>query len=211
MLKGNFITLEGGEGAGKTTQAKRVAKSLESIGIATIVTREPGGSKGAELIRKLLVKGEAKRWDGLTETLLFMAARRDHLKNTIWPALAEGKWVICDRFFDSTLAYQGYGYGLDKAVLKQLYFFIAGDFKPNVTFVFDLPAKTGLERAGKRKSNETRYESMDLDFHKRLQRSYLEIARDRPNSCIIMNAEGTIDEVYNTLKYHLKQRFGVAL
>ena len=142
-----FITLEGGEGTGKTTQAKRLAATLEKRGIETVVTREPGGSPGAEQIRRLLVEGEPGRWDPLTETLLLFAARADHIARTIKPALASGKWVISDRFTDSTYAYQGAGRGMDRETIRRIETISVADFRPNLTLILDLPAAIGLERA----------------------------------------------------------------
>ena len=126
---GRFITLEGGEGAGKSTQIARLKDKLERLGHAVVATREPGGAPGAEMVRKLLVEGPAERWDGTTEALLHFAARRDHLRSTVWPALKRGAWVISDRFADSTVAYQGYGYGVDRLMLDKLYGIAVGDFR----------------------------------------------------------------------------------
>ena len=147
---GRFITLEGGEGAGKSTQAKRLAAALEARGISTVITREPGGSPGAEDIRKLLVQGETGRWVPLTETLLLYAARADHVARTIKPALAQGQWVICDRFADSSYAYQGAAAGLDRETIRRIESVAIGDFKPDFTLILDLPSEEGLKRANKR-------------------------------------------------------------
>ena len=145
---GRFITLEGGEGAGKSTQIARLKAWLEGRGKTVVATREPGGSAGAEMIRKLLVEGPAERWDGQTEALLHFAARREHLRTTVWPALASGAWVVSDRFADSTRAYQGYGHGLDLATIERLYEVAVGDFRPDLTLILDLPIETGLPRGG---------------------------------------------------------------
>ncbi|NIQ96157.1 MAG: dTMP kinase, partial [Desulfuromonadales bacterium] len=136
---GLFITLEGGEGGGKSTQARLLAEFLELRGEEVVLTREPGGSPGAEQIRSLLVDGETHRWDATTEALLHFAARRDHLVKTVIPALDRGAWVVCDRFADSTMAYQGYGHGLPKEALAVLYDFAVGTIKPDLTLVLDLP------------------------------------------------------------------------
>jgi len=145
-MTARFITLEGGEGAGKSTQVKRLAASLVAKGIACITTREPGGSPGAEQIRKLLVEGEPGRWDAMTETLLVFAARADHIARTIKPALGQGKWVISDRFTDSTYAYQGVGRGLDRETIRRLDTVSTNGFKPELTLILDLPPETGPDR-----------------------------------------------------------------
>ena len=145
---GRFITLEGGEGGGKSTQARRLAAALEGDAGEVLLTREPGGSAGAEQIRGLLVDGEVHRWDAMTETFLHFAARRDHLVNTVEPALARGAWVISDRFADSTMAYQGYGHGVDRDAIDELYRICVGSLKPDLTLILDLPVEAGLAQKG---------------------------------------------------------------
>ncbi len=194
-----FITFEGGEGAGKSTQARLLAAFLEKQGASCLLTREPGGSLGAEEIRNLVVKGTVGRWDVMTEALLMFAARRDHLVNTVWPALKEGKTVICDRFADSTMAYQGFGYadkGLGQAAVEQLYQIVVGSFKPDLTIILDMPVESGIERALKRDANANRYEKMGLDFHRNLRRAFLEIEKKEPGRCIVIDATGSIDEIH---------------
>ncbi len=194
-----FITFEGGEGAGKSTQARLLAAFLEKQGASCLLTREPGGSPGAEEIRNLVVKGTVGRWDVMTEALLMFAARRDHLVNTVWPALKEGKTVICDRFADSTMAYQGFGYadkGLGQAAVEQLYQIVVGSFKPDLTIILDMPVESGIERALKRDANANRYEKMGLDFHRNLRRAFLEIEKKEPGRCIVIDATGSIDEIH---------------
>ena len=194
-----FITFEGGEGAGKSTQARLLAAFLEKQGASCLLTREPGGSPGAEEIRNLVVKGTVGRWDVMTEALLMFAARRDHLVNTVWPALKEGKTVICDRFADSTMAYQGFGYadkGLGQAAVEQLYQIVVGSFKPDLTIILDMPVESGIERALKRDANANRYEKMGLDFHRNLRRAFLEIEKKEPGRCVVIDASGSIDEIH---------------
>jgi len=193
---GIFITLEGGEGGGKSTQARKLADFLTARGHEVVMTREPGGAPGAEAIRKLLVEGASNRWDGLTEALLHTAARRDHLVKTVWPAMSAGKTVISDRFFDSTIAYQGYGHSLDLATLRSLQRAALGDFKPDLTLILDLPASAGLSRATARGGNETRYESMALAFHERLRAGFLEIAAGEPERCRVIDATRDIEGVH---------------
>src|ERR1700761_680312 len=154
LKRGRFITLEGGEGAGKSTQVKHLAATLAKKGIQTLTTREPGGSPGAEEIRALLVQGEPGRWDALTETLLVYAARADHVKRTIGPALLADKWVICDRFTDSTYAYQGVGRGLPREIIRRIDSVVLDDFRPDLTLILDLDVDTGLKRAGARGGQE---------------------------------------------------------
>lgn len=196
MAGGIFITLEGGEGGGKSTQARKLAEELSACGHDVILTREPGGAPGAEVIRKLLVEGAGNRWDGLTEALLHTAARRDHLVKTVWPAVGAGKTVISDRFFDSTIAYQGYGHGLDIAALRALQSVAVGDFKPDLTLILDLPARVGLARAQVRGGTETRYESMAVAFHERLRQGFLEIAAREPKRCRVIDADHDIETVH---------------
>ena len=192
--KGRFITLEGGEGAGKSTQIARLKAFLEARGCKVVATREPGGAPGAEMVRKLLVEGPAERWDGITEALLHFAARREHLRSTVWPALERGDWVLSDRFADSTVAYQGYGHGIDRKMLAELYAIAVGDFRPDLTLILDLPIEVGLSRAAARRGNETRYESLPRDFHERVHRGFHEIAIADPGRCVTIDASGSIDQ-----------------
>lgn len=206
---GRFITLEGGEGAGKSTQIARLKTWLEGRGKTVAATREPGGSPGAEMIRKLLVEGPAERWDGVTEALLHFAARRDHLRTTVWPALKRGAWVISDRFADSTRAYQGYGHGLDLAMLERLYGVAVGDFRPDLTLVLDLPIDVGLARAAARRGTETRYESLPIEFHRRVKAGFLEIAKREPSRCVVIDAALDIDTLAATIARTVSDRLGV--
>jgi dTMP kinase len=206
---GRFITLEGGEGAGKSTQIARLKAWLETRGRSVLATREPGGSPGAEMIRKLLVEGPVERWDGTTEALLHFAARREHLRSTIWPALRRGTWVLSDRFADSTLAYQGYGHGIDRAVFEQLYRLAVGDFRPDLTLILDLPVEQGLKRAESRRGSETRYESLPADFHARVRTGFLEIAAREPKRCVVIDATGGIDATAQAIARAVSERLGV--
>ncbi|MBO4643298.1 MAG: dTMP kinase [Alphaproteobacteria bacterium] len=198
-MKSNFfITFEGGEGAGKSTQARLLSAFLEKEGYPCVLTREPGGSSGAEEIRNLVVKGDVAKWDAMTEALLMFAARRDHLVKTVWPALKEGKTVICDRFADSTMAYQGFGYadnGLGQATVERLYQIVVGDFKPDLTIILDMPVEAGVARALQRDANVNRYEKMGLDFHRNLRKAFLEIEKKEPGRCVVVNADRTIEEI----------------
>ncbi len=192
MARGCFITLEGGEGTGKSTQAGRLTERLRRTGLEVLTTREPGGSPGAEDIRALLVSGAVDRWSALTETLLMYAARADHLERVIRPALNRGAWVVCDRFADSTRAYQqGAAPGLLSALEKEV---VDGD-RPDLTLVFDLPAEDGLARAAARGEGATRFEARNAEFHERLRAAFLEIARADPERCAVIDARPRAEAV----------------
>ncbi len=195
MTRGKFITLEGGEGTGKSTQARRLVQRLREQGHEVVQTREPGGSPGAEDIRNLVLNGEAERWSPRTETLMMFAARSDHLERTIRPALEAGAWVVCDRFADSSRAYQGAGGGVPLDFIEQLDAAIVGDDQPDLTLVFDLPVDVGLERAFGRGLFEVRFESKGLAFHQRLRDGFLRIAGTYPERCVIINADGDEETV----------------
>lgn len=190
-----FISFEGGEGGGKSTQIARLADWLRARGKTVIVTREPGGSPGAEEIRALFVTGTADRWDGTTEALLVSAARRDHVRKTILPALETGAWVLCDRFADSTLAYQGYGRGVDLALLRNLQAIATDGLLPSLTLWLDLPLEEGLRRAARRRGGEARFESLDLGFHRRVAEGFTALAEAEPNRFQRIDAEGTPEAV----------------
>ena len=206
--QGRFITLEGGEGAGKSTQVARLKQSIEARGHECIATREPGGAPGAEMVRKLLVEGPTERWDGVTEALLHFAARREHLRTTVLPAIARGAWVVSDRFADSTMAYQGYGHGIDRAILGTLYDITVGAFRPDLTLILDLPVDTGLARAASRRGKETRYESLPLDFHERVRAGFLDIAAADPERCVVIDATAAIDDIARAIGDALSTRLG---
>lgn len=206
--QGRFITLEGGEGAGKSTQIARLKDWLEARGHTVLTTREPGGSAGGEMIRKLLVEGPADRWDGPTEALLHFAARRDHLRAIVWPALKRGTWVASDRFADSTRAYQGYGHGIDLGLLDRLYDIAVGDFRPDLTLILDLPVDAGLARAGRRRGSETRYESLPRDFHDRVRAGFLEIAKREPARCVVIDASRDVERVAQDIAHLVAERLG---
>lgn len=195
MPQGQFITFEGGEGAGKSTQVEHLRTRLEGKGIDVLVTREPGGSPSAEDIRALLVTGAPDRWTPVTEALLHSAARQEHLEKTVRPALAAGKWVLCDRFFDSTMAYQGYAQGLGKGLVEQLNELVVKETVPNLTLVFDLPVETGLTRTHIREGDEDRYERMGQPFHEALRAAFLDIARENPDRCELVDASQSIQEI----------------
>ncbi len=202
-----FITLEGGEGAGKSTQVRRLEKKLVEKNHRVLLTREPGGSAGAEAIRGLLVTGDVARWTPITEALLHFAARADHLEKTIRPALNRGDWVICDRFVDSTLAYQGFAQGLGKDPIMALRKLVIGPDMPQLTFILDLPVEVGLARAGARAGAEDRYERMDKSFHEKLRTAFLDIAKAEPERCVIIDATVSEAQVEAQIWSEVSKRF----
>jgi len=196
--RGRFITLEGGEGAGKSVQAKRLEGRLRALGLKVVRTREPGGSPQAEVLRRALLSGFAARFGPEGEALLFSAARIDHLDKTILPALTRGAWVVCDRFADSTRAYQGAAGDLPPAYVASLERVTVGANKPDLTLVLDIEPEAGLARAGKRRGEgdcADRFESEGLAFHATLRRAFLDIAAAEPSRCIVIDAGGGEDEV----------------
>ena len=205
---GKFITFEGGEGAGKSTQIKLLSKFLKTEGLTTVLTREPGGSSGGEDIRRLLVTGAIDRWDPMAETLLHMAARRSHLVGLIEPALQEGKWVLCDRFADSTEAYQGYGQGLNLGFISELRRNILGEIEPELTFLLDISVDEGLTRATAR-GNIARYEQMDRSIHEKIRLGFLKIASENKRRIVVIDASQSITAIEAEIKQKTVQRFGL--
>lgn len=198
--KGKFITFEGGEGVGKSTQVNLLHQKIIDKGINCQLTREPGGSPGAEDIRELLVKGGTDKWHPMAEALLHNAARAEHLEHTIRPAIDNGIWVVSDRYVDSTLAYQGYGQGVDVETLLKLHEISTGNYWPDLTIVLDgHELNRAIDREEENAEKEDRYERMGADFHKKLQDSFLDIAKNHADRCIIVSAKGTIDEVANRI------------
>ncbi len=194
-LQGIFITFEGGEGTGKSTQSKLLYEHLINKNINTILTREPGGCLESEEIRNILIKGNINKWDPITESLLHNAARREHIKKIIKPALLENKVVICDRFVDSTMAYQGIGLGVSSNFLDILSSEITENIKPNITFIFDMDIKISLERANIRdKEIQNRYEKFDQEFHKRVRNYFLSLPRI-DKRYILIDASKSIEQI----------------
>lgn len=195
MVRGKFISFEGGEGAGKSTQLAHLCERLAGSGLTVVRTREPGGTDGADAIRELLVTGPADRWDPVSEILLHYAARRDHVERVIKPALARGDWVVCDRFADSTMAYQGYGYGLGAEPNETIHRATLGEFNTDMTIIMDLPPAEGLARALVRDPDPSRYERFDIAFHERLREGFLAIAKAAPERCVVLDASGPADQI----------------
>jgi dTMP kinase len=207
-LRGKFITVEGGEGAGKSTQVSLLVTALGRIGLPVRATREPGGSPGGEAIRRLLLEGEGERWDAISEALLLVAARHDHVIRLIRPSLDHRVWVVSDRFADSTLAYQGYGRGVGPAQLTELHHFALGAFAPDLTVVLDLPIEIGLTRAAARSAAD-RFERLDRDFHERLRQGFRQIAADNPARCVLIDASGDPQTVHRAVLAAVEERLGV--
>ena len=207
--RGRFITFEGGEGSGKSTQIQKLARSLHVAKLRAIVTREPGGSPGAEIIRHLVLSGMGKLLGPDAETLLFAAARDDHVRTVIQPALAQGIWVLCDRFFDSTRAYQGRLGQVSPSVLNAMQRVTIGDLKPDLTFILDVPVEIGLKRAAARrgKGAPDRFEGEDVKFHQDLREAYQQIAAEDPQRCVLIDATAAPDAVsariWKALRDHL--------
>jgi dTMP kinase len=201
VMRGHFITFEGGEGTGKSTQAKLLLARLKSLGIDALLTREPGGSPGAEAVRHVLLSGAAKPLGPYAETILFAAARDDHVRSTIKPALEQGTWIISDRFADSTRVYQGALNNIDPKLIRRLERITIGDTQPELTFILDLPAEIGLARAAKRRGSagRDRFEAEGLVFHKKLRQAYLELAEQEPQRCAVIDASAEMTKIANVI------------
>ncbi|GKQ50974.1 dTMP kinase [Bradyrhizobium sp. Ce-3] len=209
-LRGRFITFEGGEGSGKSTQIRKLAERLDVAKLRAIVTREPGGSPGAEIIRHVVLSGMGKLLGPEAETLLFAAARDDHVRTVILPALNQGIWVLCDRFFDSTRAYQGQLGQVSPGLVNAMQRVTIGDLKPDLTFILDVPVEIGLQRAAVRRGNATadRFEAEGIKFHQDLREAYRRIAAEDPERCVLIDATADQDTVaatiWATLREHLR-------
>jgi len=207
--RGKFISFEGGEGSGKSTQIKLLAERLATAKLRAIVTREPGGSPGAEIIRHLVLSGMGKLLGPEAETLLFAAARDDHVKTVIQPALNQGTWVLCDRFFDSTRAYQGRLGQVAPGVLNAMQRVTIGDLKPDLTIILDIPVEIGMQRAAARRGKGVpdRFEAEDVNFHQDLRKAYQQIAAEDPQRCVLIDAnadaEAVAAQVWKALRDHL--------
>ncbi len=208
-MRGRFITFEGGEGSGKSTQIKTLAERLNGAELRTIVTREPGGSPGAEIIRHLLLSGMGKLLGPEAETLLFAAARDDHVHAVIEPALEQGIWVLCDRFFDSTRAYQGRLGKVEPAVLNAMQRVTIGDLKPDLTIILDVPVDIGMQRAAARRGDRApdRFEAEDVKFHEGLRDAYRQIAVAEPQRCVLVDANAAPGVVAARVWTSVRDRF----
>jgi dTMP kinase len=207
-MRGSFITFEGGEGSGKSTHARLLGERLRQIGIEPVITREPGGSPGAEIIRHILLSGIAKPLGAETEAILFAAARDDHLRTMIRPALAAGKWVICDRFIDSTRVYQGAVGNVDPRLIRSLERVTVGAAVPDLTFILDVPATVGLARAKTRRADGAadRFEAEDVKFHEALRLAFRMLAEREPKRCVIIDGRAPRDVVAERIWGIVQQR-----
>jgi len=207
--RGRFITFEGGEGSGKSTQIKALAERLAAAKLRAIVTREPGGSPGAEIIRHVVLSGMGKLLGPDAETLLFAAARDDHVRTVIQPALNKGLWVLCDRFSDSTRVYQGRLGHVAPAVLNAMERVTIGDLKPDLTVILDVPVEVGMQRAAVRRGSGApdRFEAEDLKFHQQLREAYRQIAADEPQRCVLIDASVDAGTVAASVWAALRDRF----
>ena len=213
-MRGKYITLEGGEGCGKSTQVRLLAQYLEQNGIACVQSKEPGSTAEGKIIRNLLVTGDKDKFDAISECLLYYADRRCDLTKIVWPALESGKWVVSDRYADSTEAYQYYGYNkrVPLDILQNLYKIVAGDFKPDLTIILDMEPKVGMLRSYAKAETlsvkELRFESRELEFHNNLRRGFLEIAKREPMRCVVLNADTDIESLHRQIVEVVKERLG---
>lgn len=207
-MRGRFITFEGGEGSGKSTHARLLADRLTALGIEVVRTREPGGSPGAEIIRHILLSGIAKPLGAETEAILFAAARDDHVRSMIRPAIKAGKWVICDRFIDSTRVYQGALGKVDAKLIRSLERVTVGAAMPDLTFILDVPATVGLARAKRRRGKGTtdRFEGESVEFHEALRTAYLALADKEPKRCVVIDGRAPRDVVAQRIWAAVEQR-----
>jgi dTMP kinase len=205
--RGHFVTFEGGEGAGKSTQIHRLAERLRAAGQEILATREPGGTAEAEAVRGLLLTPE-RAWQPLSEALLHAAARSEHLAGMVRPALAAGRWVLCDRFMDSTRAYQGAGQGLDPDAIDALDRLVVADARPDLTLILDVDPAVGLQRAAGRSD---RYQALDPAFHARVRDAFRRIAEAEPERCVLIDALRPVDDVAAEVRTAVAERFGVAV
>lgn len=210
-MKGFFISLEGGEGSGKTTQIALLKDAFAKAKKDAVFTREPGGCPEAEAIRKLLLTGAGDKWQPLTETLLFQAARVEHVQRLIKPSLEAGKHVISDRFFDSTCVYQGHARGLGVTYMKALHQLTVGDFTPDLTIYVDIKPEDGLKRASSRQGNETRFESLDISFHHKVREGFMQAAASEPQRFAVIDGAQAKEQVHAQIRAALDQRLGLKL
>ncbi len=209
MTRAPFITFEGGEGAGKSTQIRLLSAHFDRASVPHLVTREPGGSPGAEEIRGLLVNGAPERWSALSETLLFYAARVDHWQRVIKPALKAGTTVLCDRFSDSTIAYQAYAGGMQRQQIETLHDLVLPGVQPDLTIILDLPPQEGLRRATSRAGGEARFEAKGLAFHERLRTGFLDIASRHAARCAVLDATRSIEDISADVVKTVRQRLKI--
>lgn len=214
-MKGRFITFEGGEGTGKSTQLRLLAEYLRSKGINAVTTKEPGGTPTGQELRRILVTGDKDKFDATAEALLYFADRHIHMTQKVWPEMEQGAWVLSDRFADSTVAYQYYGYNkrVSREDLDCLYKIAVGNFKPDLTVILDIDPEIGLARSFKKADGmdvkELRFEGRELAFHQRMRRGFLEIAEQEPQRCVVLNADKSIEALHEEIIKVIAERFGL--
>lgn len=206
-----MIVIDGVDGSGKGVQSRRLLRAMTDAGLEAILTREPGGSPAAEDIRTLLVTGEPEKWDSMTELLLMYAARRAHLRDTVWPSLAAGKWVISDRYADSSRAFQGIAGNLGLDIVEQVHRVCVGEFEPELVLILDLSESIALQRANERGGGEDRFEKKGTDYHARVRNAFLQIAAKNPSRYQVVDADQSMDQVSQAIVEIVNQRFDLLL
>ena len=211
VARGYFLSFEGGEGPGKSTQVSLLQRRFEGLGVASVTTREPGGTEIGRQVRKVLLhtKDESMRLSPMSEALLFGLDRFEHLEKVIRPALEEGRWVLCDRFADSTLAYQGYALGGDIKGIEVLNALVIGKAQPDLTFVLDIAAEKSLARVHTRNEESSYYEDKMIEFHEKIRAAFLAIAKDNPKRCVVINADAPVEKVAECIETICQERLGV--
>ena len=208
-MAGQFITFEGGEGSGKSSQIKILKSKLIDKGIDVVSTREPGGTPSAEILRELVTTGEVNKWEPMTEALLMFASRYEHTKNLIIPSLENGKWVLCDRFYHSTYAYQGLGHGLGLKAMEALKKISIGEIEPDLVFFLDINPMEGIKRTMGRHTNEDRFEKMDISFHTKLRDAFLGFSKTYSENSVVINADQEINKISDIIFEEIEKRFKI--
>ena len=208
-MAGQFITFEGGEGSGKSSQIKILKSKLIDKGIDVVCTREPGGTPSAEILRELVTTGEVNKWEPMTEALLMFASRYEHTKNLIIPSLENGKWVLCDRFYHSTYAYQGLGHGLGLEKMEALKKISIGEIEPDLVFFLDIDPMEGIKRTMGRHTNEDRFEKMDISFHTKLRDAFLGFSKTYSENSVVINADQEINKISDIIFEEIEKRFKI--
>ena len=208
-MAGQFITFEGGEGSGKSSQIKILKSKLIDKGIDVVCTREPGGTPSAEILRELVTTGEVNKWEPMTEALLMFASRYEHTKNLIIPSLENGKWVLCDRFYHSTYAYQGLGHGLGLEAMEALKKISIGEIEPDLVFFLDIDPMEGIKRTMGRHTNEDRFEKMDISFHTKLRNAFLGFSKTYSKNSVLINASQEINKISDIIFEEIEKRFKI--
>ena len=208
-MAGQFITFEGGEGSGKSSQINILKSKLIGKGIDVVCTREPGGTPSAEILRELVTTGEVNKWEPMTEALLMFASRYEHTKNLIIPSLENGKWVLCDRFYHSTYAYQGLGHGLGLKAMEALKKISIGEIEPDLVFFLDIDPMEGIKRTMGRHTNEDRFEKMDISFHTKLRDAFLGFSKTYSENSVVINAGQEINKISDIIFEEIEKRFKI--